>query len=426
MVPEQPVHTVASEQHRNFAGLRSPGEIIFGSGQRHALAQVVQRLGSRAFLCVDPHIAGSPELDALTDGLRGAGITSGVYADVVPELPTANVMAAVTEARAHDADVVVAVGGGSSIDLAKVVSCLLAHGGEPADYYGEFGVPGPVLPLVAVPTTAGTGSEVTPVAVLTDSERRLKVGISSPYLIPTVAICDPELTITCPPAVTAASGVDALSHCIEALTAVRREPTATLMGERVFIGRGRLTDQLALAGASSIISGLHRAHAVPEDIRAREEVMYGSMLGGLAFGTAGTAAAHALQYPIGAATKTPHGVGIGLLLPYVMEYNRGACIPEFAQLAQILGAEDAEEETRARRAPGLVQSYVRKLGIPVSLKEIGFDDERIDWAAEQGLKSVRLAENNPVPLTVDGARRILQAAAHGDAQADKTSKEIAV
>src|SRR5690606_20101181 len=138
-------------------------------------------------------------------------------------------------AREFAPDLVIGVGGGSCLDMAKCVALLLTHGGRPDDYYGELKVPGPVLPLIAIPTTAGTGSEVTPVAVLSDSQRSLKVGISSPQLIPTAAICDPELTLTCPPSLTAIAGADALTHAIEAFTATRRAVTSGITQERVFV-----------------------------------------------------------------------------------------------------------------------------------------------------------------------------------------------
>lgn len=418
-----------------FTGLRGPREIIFGSGQRRCLPGVLQKFGSRVFLCVDPHLVDHPDVVEVMDQIRGQGLDVALFADVVPELPIGTVDEAVAAAQGHHADVILAIGGGSSIDLAKVVACQLAHPGPLQDVFGEFNVPGPVLPLVAVPTTAGTGSEATPVAVLTDTERGVKAGVSSPYLIPTVALCDPELTLTCPAGVTAASGTDALAHCIESFTAIRRTPETGFMDRRVFIGASPLTSALALEGIEAVVTGLDTAYRQPEDLAAREQVMYGSLLGGLAFGTAGNAAAHAIQYPIGAETKTAHGVGIGLLLPYVMQYNSRARIPEFAQIATMLrshgtsgsqdirgatsgakAADNTSDAERAAEAPALVQDYLRALDIPQTLADIGFAEDRIPWAAEQGIAAARLSENNPVPLDAHGAESILRAAATGDLQ----------
>lgn len=397
-----------------FTGLRGPQEIIFGSGQRWSLPGVLEKLGQRIFLCIDPHMITHADVVAVIAEIQQRGVQLSTFSDVVPELPLETITTAVESARRHQADVILAIGGGSSIDLAKLVACQLAHQGPPSEFYGEFNVPGPVLPLVAVPTTAGTGSEVTPVAVLTDTQRGVKVGVSSPHLIPTVALCDPELTITCPSGVTAASGADALSHCIEPLTAVRRESTPEIMDRRVFIGASRLTGVLALEGIRSIASGLHTAYREPENLQARANVMYGSLLGGLAFGTAGNAAAHAIQYPIGAESKTAHGVGVGLLLPYVMQYNLAERTTEFAQIATVFGAaENEDRETSAAQAPQLIQNYLKELGIPTTLSEINFHEDRIDWAAEQGIKATRLAENNPRTLDVEGACSILRAAFQG-------------
>ncbi len=400
----------------SLAVLRAPAEILFGAGQRRALPWVAARFGHRALICADPFLVGTPEFVEALEGLAAAGIETAIYSDIVPELPADGIAPAVEAARRVDADMVIAIGGGSSIDLAKVTATLLTHGGAVSEYYGEFAVPGPIMPVIAMPTTAGTGSEVTPVAVLTDADRGSKVGISSPYLIPVVAICDPELTYTCPPSVTVASGADALTHCIEALTAVRREATSGLAAERVFVGKSALTDQLALAGIRSIVAGLERAKDHPRDADARASVMYGALLGGLAFGTAGTAAAHALQYPVGAATHSPHGIGVGILLPAVMAYNASARSEEHAMIAREFGGKGSTDELAAA-APGLVGDFLARVGVPRSLADIGFPSDRLEWAAEQGTRAVRLSENNPVPLTVDGALRILTAAHAGGAAA---------
>ena len=397
-----------------FAGLRSPHQILFGAGQRRAVGWVTAAHGARAFVCADSYLLDSPELHSVVDALEAEGVAASVHTDVVPEMPVASVDGALASAREFGADVVVAIGGGSSMDLAKLVSVLLAHGGKIADYYGENRVPGPALPVVAVPTTAGTGSEVTPVAVLTDTEQNRKVGVSSPHLIPVATICDPELTLSCPPQVTAASGTDALSHCIEAYTAIRRPADSNLARTRVFLGRGEITDNLALTGIRYIVAGLPRAYTDATDLEARSHTMYGALMAGLAFGTAGTAAAHALQYPIGALTHTPHGVGVGALLPYVMSHNLPVRTAELAAIARIFGAEGDEDGELASAAPSLVSDFLAAVGIPRDLAALGMPADRIDWAAEQGPRAARLAENNPIPLTEADAGRILRAAFAGD------------
>ena len=424
-----------------FAGFRAPKQIVFGAGQRRSLPKILDGLGTRVFFCIDPVMASHPEVEKLVKDVAANGTDVQKFTEISPELPMQDIAAAVSAAEKHSTEVVVAIGGGSSIDMAKLVSCLLTHPGDVRQYFGEFAVPGPILPIVAIPTTAGTGSEVTPVAVMTDSDNGVKAGVSSPYLIPAVALCDPELTLTCPPSVTAASGADALTHCIESYTAIRRENKPDLLSSRVAIGQSALTSSLALEGIQAISEGLLDAYRNPDNLDARSRVMYGALLGGLAFGTAGNAAAHALQYPVGASTHTPHGVGTGLLMPYVMEYNQQARVPEYAKIAKIVGrtiiedevlagevseeyralilASDAEantsrkQEQLAAAAPRLVQQFLSEIKIPSDLSQIGFDPATIGTAAEKGVASKRLCDNNPVPLDVPGAHSILTAAMKG-------------
>jgi alcohol dehydrogenase len=402
--------------------LRGPRQIVFGPGQRHGLGQLVASLGGNALVCTDGRMAEQPEFREMVADLRASGVTVEVFAQVAAELPTGTIVDCVDELAGKTIDVVVGIGGGSCIDHAKVVALLLVHGGHPREYYGEFKVPGPALPVVAVPTTAGTGSEVTPVAVLADPDREMKVGISSPYLIPHTALVDPELTYSCPGPLTAHAAADALTHCVEAFTAVRREPTALLGTERVFVGKSLLTDSYALAGMELIGRSLVAADSDGADRTARHELQLAALYGGLALGTAGTAAAHALQYPIGAATHTPHGAGVGALLPYVMAYNLPARVSEFAEVATALGVPPeagsgtagADGFDRARAAVHRVAELLGAVGIPRDLAELGLDADRLDWAAEQGMTAARLVDNNPRPLDATQLRRIVGAAFAGD------------
>ncbi|NYE36798.1 alcohol dehydrogenase [Nocardioides cavernae] len=395
--------------------LRGPRQVLFGAGQRHALGTVVASLGSRALVCTDARFGATPEYAHLVGLLEQAGVTVTAFTEVEPDVPVHQVVEAAALAADARPDVIVGMGGGSCLDLAKSVAVLLTHGGAPADYYGELRVPGPVLPVVALPTTAGTGSEVTPVAVLTDPERVSKVGISSPHLIPHTALCDPELTLGCPPALTASAGADALSHAIESFTAVRREVTTGLASERVFVGKNELTDVYALLGIRLIAGSLQRAWSEPDDVPAREAMMLGATAGGFALGTAGTAAAHAIQYPVGALTHTPHGIGVGLLLPYVMEFNRPTRITELAAVAVAMGAPaTGSPEDLADEAIDRVAALLGAVGIPATLAELGLPEDRLRWTAEQAAGAERLVANNPRPLDVDALERIVRAAWSGD------------
>ncbi|TIV41412.1 MAG: iron-containing alcohol dehydrogenase, partial [Mesorhizobium sp.] len=243
-----------------FAAARLPREILFGKGQRHALPAIAGRHGQRAFICTDERLAGTPEFIEMLDGLKAAGIDTLVHDRTLPDVPRDSVGACIAEAKDFRPDMVIGVGGGSCLDMAKCAGLLISHGGKLQDYYGEFKVPGPTLPLIAVPTTAGTGSEVTPVAVISDPERTLKVGISSPHLIAAVALCDPDLTATCPPSLTAIAGADALTHAIEAFTAARRGADADLAQHHVFVGKSALTDHFALLAIRLLGRSLEAAY----------------------------------------------------------------------------------------------------------------------------------------------------------------------
>jgi alcohol dehydrogenase class IV len=398
-----------------FGLLRCPREVLLGVGQRRVLPAVVQGLGRRALVVTDPHLAAGPGLRELVDGLTAAGVAVRVFDEAAPELPLEQVPVAADVARRHDADVVVGFGGGSCLDLAKVLALLLAHGGGPADYYGEGLVPGPTAPVVAVPTTAGTGSEVTPVAVVSDPTRTIKVGISSPHLIPTVAVCDPELTVSCPRTVTAAAGADALTHGIEAFTAVLRAPTPELSRERVFVGTNALTDLFALEAISAVAAHLQRACDAPDDLEARSGMMRGALAGGFAFGTAGTAAAHALQYPIGALTHTAHGAGVGALIPYVMAFNAAERVEKLGKVALALGVDgEPDQVALARAAVWAVADLLGSVGIPRTVADLGVPADRLPDMARAAMNARRLVENNPRPLDEESALVLLRAAHAGD------------
>lgn len=392
-----------------FGTIRAPRELIFGSGQRRALGLVAKKLGRRALVVTDQRLAADADFRALIADLEISGLTVQIENGTLPDVPEESTVLVANAVREFAPDLVIGVGGGSCLDMAKCVALLLSHGGRPEDYYGELKVPGPILPLIAIPTTAGTGSEVTPVAVLSDSKRSLKVGISSPYLIPTVAICDPELTLSCPASLTAIAGADALTHAIEAFTATRRPVTADLTQERVFIGKNALSDQFALAAISLLWQGLEAACTQGSNLTARAQVMQGATFAGLAFGVAGTAAAHAIQYPAGALTHTAHGAGVACLMPWVMEWNRPQIEPELQQMAAAMHLADGQAVI-----PALAALFAR-IGIPPTLAALGLAEDQLDWVAEQSCGIERLIQNNPRPLDHKDMRKLLDAAFAGDA-----------
>ena len=382
---------------RELALLRAPATVVYGAGTLDRAVDAIRPLGERVLVCSDAFLISSVHGRRLLGSLRSAGLDVRVWDEE-----------AIAFGRDSRAQCVVGFGGGSSLDLAKLVALGMTGASLPA-CYGEDRVVEPLVPLVAIPTTAGTGSEVTPVAVLSDPDIELKVGIASQRLVPVAAIVDPELTHGCPARLTAQAGMDALAHAIEAFTARRREGREPL-GARVFVGKNRLSDAFALTAIRAIAPSLERA--IDDDPAAREQMAFGSLTAGLAFATAGTAAAHALQYPIGARTKTAHGVGTGLLLSHAMDFNREARVPELASAARAMGMADGvgDDEVAADRAISGVRALALRVGLPAGLDRLGLAQSELPRLAEQAIGVARLVDNNPRPLDRDGALSILNAA----------------
>ncbi|WP_085369010.1 iron-containing alcohol dehydrogenase [Leifsonia sp. NCR5] len=393
--------------------LRLPPRIHFGFGVRAQLPRVIAEHGIRVFAVVDPMLASSPEFLAVLDGLDRSGLTVEVHTDVLPELPVDSLTASGAAAAAFAPDVVLGYGGGSALDAAKLVALLVAHSGVLSDYYGENRVPGPVLPIVAVPTTAGTGSEVTPVAVVSDPAQTMKIGISSPYLVPAAALVDPELTLGAPPSVTAFSGIDALVHGLESFTAADL-PLDWSGDLPVFTGHNLFADRLALDAIRAIAPNLASAVADGGDRDAREQVALGSLLAGMSFGPSGTHLSHALQYPIGALTKTPHGLGTGLMIPYVLQ----ACVPvipeKLAAIDAAMGGTETDTRIAAQDAVDRVADLCRTIGIPGSLAELGIERDQLPHIAELALRSKRLVDISPIGSDPALLLAILEAAYAGD------------
>jgi alcohol dehydrogenase len=312
-------------------------------------------------------------------------------------------------AQEYAPDVVIGLGGGSNLDLSKAVAILMKYPGPLPAYYGENNVPGPIAPVVAVPTTAGTGSEVSPVAVVADPERAMKVGIASRALIPKWAIVDPALTVSCPASVTAHSGMDALAHAIESFCAKVRTDCSP---HSIFVGKNPMSDILAKKAISAIAKFLPMAVAQPKDRAAREEMAFASLLAGMAFSAAGTAAVHALQYPVGEATHTPHGLGNAVLLPTVMRNITPSRVAEMAFIARSLDAslKSKSDADAASKAAGLVEELGAKVGIPKGLRALGVKKEQLPQLSQMASTVRRLLDNSPVPFDESDLLRLLREA----------------
>jgi alcohol dehydrogenase class IV len=363
------------------------GRIAAGPGRAAELPGLLAGLGSRVLVCTGANPARHASL------LAGLGMPAAVFG--VASEPTAELArAGIAAAREHGADVIAAIGGGSVIDLGKAVAMLLANGGDPLDYLEVVGagqpITRPAAPCVAVPTTAGTGAEVTANAVLAVPEHRLKASLRSPLMIPRVALVDPELAVSCPPPVTAASGLDALTQCLEPFVSVRATP---------------LTDGLAREGLRRAASGLRAAYADGDDLAARTDMAICALLGGMALANAKLGAVHGLAGVIGGTADVPHGMACAALLAPVIEANvrtlqsaapSSPALDRYAEAARLLtGKPGASVED------GLawIGETLTRLGVP-GLAAFGLGAEQADAIAAAALASSSM-RGNPVPLSQD-------------------------
>lgn len=392
----------------------TPSEILFGRGVVRHAGSVVRRLGARrALLITDPSLLAAGLNQPVERSLSEAGIAFDLFEGGQAKPTVAAVAACVAAAQGRGYEALVALGGGSNIDLAKAASVLLRYPGRAEDYFGEHRVPGPVLPIVAISTTAGTGSEVSAASVLADPENKRRGAIMSNYLRPAVAIYDPLLTVSCPAKVTADAGIDALTHAVEAYLVVSAETEADeTLAAGIYQGRSPLTDLLAERAITLIGRYLPRAVHDGGDLEAREGMHLASLFAGLAFSNAGLTAVHALEYPLGIATGLSHGAGNGLLLPYVLEYNLPACPERLATVARLLGeqVDGLTSVAAAGKAVEAVQRLKAEIGIPMRLRDLGVPEADLIPLAQATAQITRLLRLNPRPLDAEALAGILRQA----------------
>jgi alcohol dehydrogenase class IV len=374
-----------------------PTRIITGLGCFAQLGEVVRTLGQRALLvCGQSALRHSGVLQLGLDSLHAAGVYSTVYDEVVSEPTLQMVQQALHLAHGGGVNVVIGIGGGSAMDVGKATAVLYAQEGSVQEYHRGRPIETPGLPFVSVPTTAGTGTEVTNNAVLTDPEFGVKKSIRGPLLFAAIAIVDPELTLSLPPEVTASSGADALCQAIES-----------------FVGHGAQPPSDALSGQAIrwIGRSLVRAYEDGSDVHARADMLYGSLLAGMAMTNTRLGGAHGLAHPLGYHYHISHGVVCGLLLPYVMEYSLEYATVKYAQVARLLGADTAElsDQEAAQQAVAIVRRTIGKINIPDHLRAFGVKEEDFPTLIEEALPSGNL-KNNPKPLGANDLQAILQQA----------------
>ena len=377
---------------------RTPGKVLFGRGAVVRLGEEAHSLGCRrAGVLTDPGVAASPALGRALDALASAGIACALYAGVIPEPPVTSVAPAAEFLRRECCDVVVGLGGGSAMDTAKLAGLMLTNPGNPADYFGIGLVPNAAIPRILVPTTAGTSSELTNIAIFGDASGRLKQGVATDFNYADVALIDPDLTASMPQSVTAATGLDALTHAIECYTSRRASA---------------LTDALARESVRVIFAVLPRVYAEPGDLELRARMCEGVLMSGIGFGSAGVGAVHALAYPLGGSYHVPHGVSNAVLLPYVMRFNRPACATRYADLARLCGLAGsvASDDGASTALVDAVAALVRDLGEPACLRDLGLAEAACAGMAPAALQVTRLLINNPREVTLADAEAIYRQA----------------
>jgi alcohol dehydrogenase class IV len=383
---------------------------MFGRDAVKQLGDIATRLrAKKALIVTDPILEKAGLLERTCQPLVKAGLDVTAFTGGEPEPSMIAALACYEMAKTFRPDMLIGLGGGSNMDLTKLAATLLKHGGNPRDYVGDDKIPGPVVPLICVPTTAGTGSEVSAAAVVTDTENHIKVGILSNWLRASAAVVDPLMTLSCPPKVTADSGIDALTHAIEAYTAIDNADFPLPSGERtVYQGKHPMGDLCAEKAITLMGKYLRRAVADGHDLDAREGMALAALLAGLAFSNVGVALVHAMEYPVGGAVHCSHGAGNGLLLPYVMRFNLSAKLRAYAEIASMLGENvtGSSERAAAEKAVAAVEKLRNDIGVPQRLRDIGIKPEQLRTLAEKAAGIKRILRVNPRIATVDDIQGI--------------------
>jgi alcohol dehydrogenase class IV len=379
----------------NLVTLLQPPRVALGNGCAPQCAEYLAQRGVRRVLLVSSTPV-LPMLGAVRDALQTAKLTVVTAAPVDSEPTCGMFEEMLVAARRDNIEAVLGIGGGSAIDVAKLLAALTRGKQTVAEVFGINLLASRALPLVCLPTTSGTGAEVSPNAILLDEASALKKGVVSPHLVPDAAFIDPLLTLTVPPGVTAATGLDALTHCIEAFANKFAHPAV---------------DIYALQGVRLIATHLERAVRNGQDLEARAAMALGSYYGGLCLGPVNTGAVHALSYPLGGRFHIAHGVANSLLLPHVLRFNTPAAPERYAEVALALGVQPAgSAAATAERGVEFLAQLSRKCGVLQTLSEIKIPRDSIPSMAQAAMQVTRLLKNNLRPVTEADAVAIYEAA----------------
>ena len=398
MVKEKPLHPALARRGDGVCAdgvFEMPTRVVFGRGVASQVGRFARELaGSRAMLVADPGVLALGIADRLAADLQDAGLTVTVFDHVQPNPRDVHCIEAADMAREASVDVLVGVGGGSSIDTAKCAAILMTNGGHPRDWEDFGALHSTPVPVIALPTTSGTGSEVSPSAIITDTVRRKKMNLFDPRICPRIALVDPDLTMSMPPALTASTGMDALSHAVDSLHCRLATPAS---------------DAMALEGARLIALYLARAFADPDDVEARCGMAQASLVAGLAVGITDVSGCHCLAESIGAVYDHPHGVCCAVTMPIIMDYNLAVSQDKYVRLAGAFGIErqDRSDAVLAAGAVDFVRELNQSLGIPRLAELIKESD--LDLLAEKAAANTS-RPSNPRAAERSDFRTMLQRA----------------
>jgi alcohol dehydrogenase class IV len=380
--------------YNTIYSLLNVGRIIAGPASLSTIKEIPAAYGAQKVLIItDQGVWNAGLIEKPKTILESAGFRVAVIHDTPPEPDVDQVKAIFQQAKALEGQMIIGIGGGSAMDTVKLVSVLLTNDVSLEQLLGKAPIPNRGLPTLMVPTTAGTGSEATPNAIVLVPEQELKIGIVNDKLIPDCVILDPLMTLNLPPAVTAATGMDALAHAIECYISKKANP---------------FSDTFALKAVSLISRSLRLAYREGQNIEARHDMLLGALLGGMCIATSGTTAVHALAYPLGGKYRMPHGLSNAVLLPHVMQFNLDAAENRFRDIAVAMGLDVAGLTTRQAAEKMIENLYVlnKDLNIPSGIAAMGITEADLEGLVEAASKVTRLLENNPKPLTKSDMRAI--------------------
>jgi alcohol dehydrogenase class IV len=366
-----------------------PTEIAFGVDAIHDLPLWIHKLkGTKVFIVSDPGVVQAGILDKVTAPLARSDVSFQTFTEVDREPDVTTISRATAEAKAFGADLVIGVGGGSAQDAAKAIGVMVNNDGKITQYAGLNNIPNPGVPIICIPTTAGTGSEVTIWTVISEKENNRKFGIGGKYLAPTLALCDPALTLSLPGPMTAATGIDALTHALESFVNKATQP---------------ISEALSRESMRLIAKSLRKAVAQGDNLEARYDMLLASTIAAMAFNPTRLGLAHALCMPLGGKFKVPHGVANAVLLPQVMQFNLTGNLEKFKEIAEIFGENTAGLPVRAAAELSVkaIKQLNRDVGILSGFSEYGVTENDLDYIAQEGMESGNVLVNPRKPSLED-------------------------